>query len=274
MYQLTPYSELTATYEATIASVSIQENILLVDYQNCFEESEKAAEAAAAAAQDEGDEEDGESSNRAQKKNSTSKVDLAGCLNRLLLEASRLEEEEEERKRQLADHQTAAAATTTTRKTSTSTSTVTSNLNSTASTSSSSSSLKDLYLLQSWLNASFAFQGKGGAAGGDKGVSESKKANSIHHHHHHHQSSEDYSSLLERFNLSSLAAHFDPVRRLAGNETAETFLSVSKTLIKPFFPLSCRQVPLPVAAARRAAGHHPPAQLQRGRRGQPGGRLH
>ena len=230
MYQLTPYSELTATYEATIASVSIQENILLVDYQNCFEESEKAAEAAAA--QDEDDEEDGESSNRAQKKNSTSKVDLAGCLNRLLLEASRLEEEEE-RRRQLAEHQT--AATTTTRKTSTSTSTVTSNLNSTASTSSSSSSLKDLYLLQSWLNASFAFQGKGGAAGGDKGVSESKKANSIHHHHHHHQSSEDYSSLLERFNLSSLAAHFDPVRRLAGNETVETFLSLSKTLIKPFF---------------------------------------
>lgn len=262
MYQLTPYSELTATYEATIASVSIQENILLVDYQNCFEESEKAAaEAAAAAAQDEGDEEDGESSNRAQKKrNSTSKVDLAGCLNRLLLEASRLEEEEEERKRQLADHQTAAAATTTTRKTSTSTSTVTSNLNSTASTASSSSSLKDLYLLQSWLNASFAFQGKGGAAG-DKGVTESKKANSIHHHHHHHQSSEDYHSLLERFNLSSLAAHFDPVRRLAGNETVETFLSVSKTLIKPFFLFFCRQIPLPVAAARRTAGHHPAAQL-------------
>ncbi len=225
-----------------------------MDYQNCFEESEKAAEAAA---QDEGDEDDKESSNRAQKRNSTSKMDLAGCLNRLLLEASRLEEEEE-RRRQLAEHQT--AATTTTRKTSTSTSTVTSNLNSTASTASSSSSLKDLYLLQSWLNASFAFQGKGGAAG-DKGVTESKKANSIHHHHHHHQSSEDYHSLLERFNLSSLAAHFDPVRRLAGNETVETFLSVSKTLIKPFFLFFCRQIPLPVAAARRTAGHHPAAQL-------------
>ncbi|KAH9388070.1 Beta-1,3-galactosyltransferase 1 [Tyrophagus putrescentiae] len=173
VYQLTPYSELTATYEATIASVSIQENILLVDYQNCFEESEKAAEAAAA--QDEGDEEDGRAQIELRKRGTPPAKWTSPAA--LIASSSRR----------------ANAATTTTRKTSTSTSTVTSNLNSTASTSSSSSSLKDLYLLQSWLNASFAFQGRGDAAG----------------------SSEDYRSLLERFNLSSLAAHFDPVRRLA-----------------------------------------------------------
>lgn len=36
VYQLTPFNELQATYESTIATVSTNENIVLIDYKKCL----------------------------------------------------------------------------------------------------------------------------------------------------------------------------------------------------------------------------------------------
>lgn len=65
VYQLTPLDRLQASYESTIASVSTAENIILVDYQNCFDVNVTSGNAS---------------------------IDLSACLNKLIIGAERAEE--------------------------------------------------------------------------------------------------------------------------------------------------------------------------------------